>query len=187
MKSIIAAVAKALATMAAVITIPVIEAGKLVWKTVRAALVPEQPVADAEADLQAALAEPVADVQLPTPAEEWGRAAGEFLIPTGVGNPEAVLDRAACAYLASLDVMERATILAHSPEHIGQHLLGERTLRGLPKVPTAAEFAGAEGQAMAAKAETVRAGMKAVDERVAWVQSILDELCEDEPARLKAA
>lgn len=187
MRNILQIFARALAAMAAVITVPVIEGGKLVWRTIRQALAPEQPIEDAEAELREALAEPVADVQLPTPAEEWGRAAGEYLVPTGVGNPEAVLDRAALAYLDALDVMERATLLAHQPVHIGEHLLGERALKALPRVLTPAEFAGAEGQTMAAKAEAVRKGLAVLDEKRAWVQAVLDELCEDEPARLRAA
>ena len=188
MKSVLAAFARALAAMAAAITVPVIEGGKLVWRTIRAALAPETPIEDAEADLQQALAEPVADVQLPTPAEEWGRAAGRYLVPTeGCADPTVVLDRAACAYLDSLDMIERAALLSYEPQHIGEHLLGERILKGLPKVLTPAQFAAGEGQAMAARAEETRAAMAIVDEKRAWVQAILDDLLVDEPARLKAA
>ncbi len=38
------------------------------------------------------------------------------------------------SYLDSLDLSERSALLAHDARHIGQHLMGERKLKGLPPV-----------------------------------------------------
>ncbi|ACS39110.1 hypothetical protein [Methylorubrum extorquens] len=142
---------------------------------------PPQEEAIAEQELMAELMRPrelpKADTGYEDPHEAWGRAAGDFLVPCGepLVRPEAVLDERARAYLDALNVMERAALLAYDARHIGQHLLGDRKLKGLPRVPTAAEFTDAEKQRLAALAVPVKAGLAEMQKKVDSVAALMRE------------
>lgn len=164
-------------------------APKLVWDGTKfvlraaAALIPTPPQEEAMAadELMAELNRPreiiKADVAEADPREDWGRAAGDYLMPCGAApvRPEAVLDARAIAYLDSLDVEERAALLAPEPRHIGQHLMGERRLQGLPQVPTAAEWTAAKQARLAALAEPGRESCDQVRAKVAEVAAVMRE------------
>ncbi|TGD95237.1 hypothetical protein [Methylobacterium nonmethylotrophicum] len=185
LKALLAAAKRMAALMAAVTLVPVIEAGRLVWRVARNVIAPEPPAAAAEAEVayQAEAMRAPEAPQVPTfeslsPAEQWGLAAAEHLHPTGSGEiPPATLDRAAIAYLDSLTPQESATLFLHDARHVGEHLLGERRLQHLPVPPTPAEFAEREAQAAAEAAEATRAEM----EKTSWIAEALDELIAYEP------
>ncbi len=60
-----------------------------------------------------------------------GMAAAEHLYPSVDSEiPPGILDRAAAAYLDGLSPKERASLIAHEPRYIGEHLLGERCPAG---------------------------------------------------------
>lgn len=187
MKGIFAAIARALAALGHVTWVATIESGKLVWRAVRSALAPHDPIAEAEAEFEAEAAEP-APAAPPTfdalpVSEQWGLAAAEHLYPRGASEvPPGTLDRAAIAYLDGLSPKDRATLMLHEPCYIGEHLLGERVLQGLPKPLSASEFAAIEGQRAAAAAEAARAEM----ERVSWIREVFDDLLDEGPPALPA-
>ncbi|MBK3397702.1 hypothetical protein [Methylobacterium ajmalii] len=155
-------------------------APRLVWDGTRfvlraaASLIPTPPQEEAvaEEELMAELNRPreilKADVVEPDVREEWGYAAGNHLVSCGEPT-KGVLDERAIAYLDALDIEERAALLAYEARHIGQHLMGERMLKGLPKVPTLAEWTAAEKARLAALAGPVR-------ERRALIQAKVDEV-----------
>lgn len=145
-------------------------APRLVWDGTKfvlraaTALIPTPPQEEALAE-EELLAElnrprvlPKADIVEPDVRETWGRAAGDHLFPCGEERAAGVLDERARAYLDSLDLEERAALLAHEAKHIGQHLMGERKLKGLPPVPTAAQWTDAEKARLAGLAGPVREG-----------------------------
>ncbi|MEH3144080.1 MAG: hypothetical protein PGN34_01705 [Methylobacterium frigidaeris] len=153
-------------------------APRLVWDGTRfvlrasAAVLPTPPQEEAlaEEELLAELNRPreilKADIAEPDVREEWGHAAGSHLFPCGEERAAGVLDERAVAYLNSLDVEERAALLAYEARHIGQHLMGERVLKGLPKVPTLAEWTAEEKARLAALAGPVREGNAAIRAKV---------------------
>lgn len=120
---------------------------------------------------------PKADTGYEQPDEAWGRAAGDFLVPCGesLHRPEAILDERAMDYLDSLNVMERAALLSHDARHIGQHLLGERKLQGLPPVPTAAQWNDGERARIAALAGPIRQGLAEMQAKVDNVAALMCE------------
>lgn len=118
---------------------------------------------------------PKADVVEPDAREEWGRAAGDHLFPCGEERAAGVLDERARAYLDSLDVEERAALLAYEAKHIGQFLLGERALKGLPPVPTAAQWTDAEKARLAALAGPVREGRAVIQAKIDEVAATMRE------------
>lgn len=187
MKGILAAIARAFAALGRVTLVPVIEGGRLVWRAVRTALAPHDPIAEAEAAVEAQAAEP-AQAPAPTfatlePAKQWGLAAAEHLYPSVDSEvPPGVLDRAAVSYLDGLSPKERASLMAHEPRYIGEHLLGERVLQGLPKPLSASEFAAIEGQRAAAAAEAARASM----EKNRWIREVFDDLLDEGPPAFPA-
>lgn len=155
------------------------EGGKWVAKTVFPGQPQQEAIAEQELmeEIMRPRPLPKADVGCENPHEAWGRAAADHMMPCGepLVRPEAVLDERARAYLDSLDVMERAALLAYEPRHIGQHLLGERVLKGLPKVPTAAEFTDAEKARLAALAGPAKAGLAEIQARVNEVAAVIKE------------
>jgi hypothetical protein len=180
----------ALAALVAVVVILVVEGGKLVLRTVRAIVAPVPETPRAEAELAAAIAEPVpATGPRPhTPAEEWGQAALCHLAPMGPEDAHraACLDDAAVAYLDALDLDERQRLARNSISDIGAHLLGDRALPGLPRVPSPAEYRDAEvTRTAAALAEARREN--AVREQHQHVLAILDDLIADEDPPLRRA
>lgn len=187
MKGFLAAVARMLAAMGRITLVPVIEGGRLVWRAVRSALAPHDPIAEAEAEFEAEAAEP-APAAAPTfdalpVSEQWGLAAAEHLYPSVDSDvPPGVLDRAAAAYLDGLSPKERASLMAHEPRYIGEHLLGERVLQGLPKPLSASEYAAIEGQRAAAAAQAARAEM----EKNGLIRAIFDDLLDEGPPAFPA-
>lgn len=168
-----------LALAAALANMPrlVWEGGKWVAKT----FFPGQPQQEAMAE-QELIEEILRPRELPAvetgyedPREAWGRAAADRMMPCGepLVHPEAVLDERAQCYLDSLNVMERAALLAYEPKHIGLFLLGERKLKGLPPVPTAAEFTAAEKARLAALAGPVREGLAEMQKRIDAVVEVM--------------
>lgn len=187
MKGFLAALGRMLAAMGRITLVPVIEGGRLVWRTVRAVLTPHDPIAEAEAAFEAEAAEP-APAAPPTfdalpVSEQWGLAAAEHLYPSVDSEiPPGTLDRAAAAYLDGLSPKERASLIAHEPRHIGEHLLGERVLQGLPKPLSPSEFAAVEGQKAAAAAEAARASL----EKIALIRAIFDDILDEGPPAFPA-
>ncbi|BCM83606.1 hypothetical protein [Methylobacterium indicum] len=161
-------------------------APRLVWDGTRfvlraaAALVPTPPQEEAlaEEELMAELNRPrqlvKADVAEVDPREEWGYAAGNHLVSCGEPT-KGVLDERAMAYLDSLDIEERAALLAYEARHIGAFLLGERKLKGLPPVPTAAQWTDAEKARLAALAGPVREGRALIQAKVDEVAAVMRE------------
>lgn len=180
--SFLARVMRAVAVAMATAPRLVLEGGKWVLRAA-AALIPTPPQEEAmaEHELMAELMRPreipKADIGYEDPNEAWGRAAGEHLVPCGepLVRPEAVLDERAMAYLDSLDVMQRAALLAYEPRHVGQFLLGERVLKGLPPVPTATQFNDAEKARLAALAAPVRKSLAELQAKVDNVAGIMRE------------
>ncbi|SEO94653.1 hypothetical protein SAMN04487843_105138 [Methylobacterium sp. ap11] len=162
-------------------------APRLVWDGTKfvlraaAALVPTPPQEEAlaEEELVRELSRPrelvKADVVEADPREEWGRAAGDHLFPCGEERAAGILDERARSYLDSLDVEERAALLAYEARHIGQHLLGERKLKNLPPVPTAAQWTDAEKARLAALAGPVREGRALLQAKVDEVAATMRE------------
>ena len=187
MKGFLAALGRMLAAMGRITLVPVIEGGRLVWRTVRAVLAPHDPIAEAEAAFEAEAAEP-APAPAPTfatltPAEQWGLAAAEHMYPSEQTEiPPGILDRAAIAYLDGLSPQDRNKLLMNGPRYIGEHLLGERVLQGLPKPLSPSEFAAMEGQKAAAAAEAARAEM----EKNGWIRAIFDDVLDEGPPAFPA-
>ncbi|WP_438345788.1 hypothetical protein [Methylorubrum populi] len=162
-------------------------APKLVWDGTRfvlraaAAILPTPPQEEAlaEEELLAELNRPreilKADIVEADPREEWGYAAGNYLASCGEEPAAGVLDERAIAHLDSLDVAERAALLAYEPRHIGQHLMGERKLKNLPPVPTAAQWTDAEKARLAALAGPVREGNAVIRAKMAEVAVAMRE------------
>jgi hypothetical protein len=180
------ALVRALAAAGRFTWVSVWEGGRLVSRLVRTALTPPDPVGEAEAAFEAE-AQRAPEAPAPVtfdmlePAEQWGLAAAEHLQPSGDSEiPPGTLDRAALAYLDGLTPQERATLLTYEPRYVGEHLLGERALKGLPKPPTPAELAAIEGQAAAASAAATRAEMEVDEARIALVNAVFDDIL-DEP------
>ncbi|MBY0254561.1 MAG: hypothetical protein K2X54_24805 [Methylobacterium organophilum] len=187
LKSLMASVARMLAALGRVTLVPVIEGGRLVWRAVRSAFVQPDPIAEAEAAFEAEAAAP-APAAPPTfdalpVSEQWGLAAAEHLYPSVDSEiPPGILDRAAAAYLDGLSPKERASLIAHEPRYIGEHLLGERVLQGLPKPMSPSEFAAVEGQRAAAAAQAARAEM----EKSALIRAIFDDILDEGPPAFPA-
>lgn len=187
MKGFLAAVGRMLAALGRVTLVPVIEGGRLVWRAVRTALAPHDPIAEAEAAVEAQAAEPAPE-PAPTfdtlsPAEQWGLAAAEHLYPSEQAEiPPGVLDRAAIAYLDGLSPQDRNKLMMHGHRYIGEHLLGERVLQGVPKPMSPSEFAALEGQRAAAAAEATRAEM----EKNGWVRAIFNDILDEGPPAFPA-
>lgn len=177
MRRFLAAFARSLAAALAAMPRLVWESGKWVAKTFFPGAPQEQSAAEEELmeELLRPREIPAAVTGYENPDEAWGRAAGDFLIPCGesLHRPEAILDERARAYLDSLNVMERAALLAHDARHIGQHLLGERKLKGLPPVPTGAQWNDAEKARLAALAVPVRQGLAEIQAKVDNVAAIM--------------
>jgi hypothetical protein len=175
----VVAFARSLAAALAAMPRLVWEGGKLVAKTFFPGQPQEQAIAEEELmeEIMRSRPLPKADVGYDRPDEAWGRAAGDHLIPCGepMVSPAAILDERAMAYLDSLDVMERAALLAYEPRHIGQHLMGERALKGLPKVPTGADWNEAEKARLAALAGPAKAGLAEIQARVDAVAAVIYE------------
>ncbi len=162
-------------------------APKLVWDGTRfvlraaAAILPTPPQEEAiaEEELMAELNRPrelvKADIVEPDVREEWGYAAGNHLVSCGEEPAAGVLDERAIAYLDSLDIEERAALLAYEAKYIGAFLLGERVLKGLPKVPTAAQWTDAEKARLAALAGPVREGRALIQAKVDEVAAVMRE------------
>lgn len=162
-------------------------APRLVWDGTKfvlraaAALVPTPPQEEALAE-EELLAElnrprvlPKPDVIEADPREEWGYAAGNYLVSCGEEPASGILDERAIAYLDSLDIEERAALLAYEARHIGRHLLGELALKGLPPVPTAAQWTDAEKARLAALAGPVREGRALIQAKVDEVAAVMRE------------
>lgn len=161
-------------------------APRLVWDGTRYVLraaasilpTPPQEEALAEEELLRELTRPreilKADVVETDPREEWGYAAGNYLVSCGEPT-KGVLDERAIAYLDSLDIEERAALLAYEAKHIGMHLLGERALKGLPPVPTAAQWTDAEKARLAAMAGPVREGNAIIRAKIDEVAATMRE------------
>ncbi|MBE7196327.1 MAG: hypothetical protein INR70_00790 [Parafilimonas terrae] len=179
MRRFLASVMRAVAAALALAPRLVWEGGKWVAKTFFPG--PPQQEAIAENELMAELMRPreipSVDTGYDSPDEAWGRAAADRLVPCGesLHRPEAILDERALAYLDSLDIMQRAAILAYEPRHIGQFLLGERVLKNLPPVPTAAQFTEGEKQRLAALAVPVRNGLAEMQAKVDGVAALMRE------------
>lgn len=174
LKALAAAARHIAAIMAAVTLVPVVEAGRVVWRLVRNTLAPEPPVAAAEAELAHELAQPVE--QEPTPAEAWGRAAMRHMAGDEAG---ATLDDAAKAYLDGLSVDQQVALSRFDATVIGQHLLGERHLVTMPRPMTPAEHRAIEAARAAA-----RYAIQGGDEMRAFVLSVLDDLIAEPPRAL---
>ena len=187
MKGFLAALGRMLAAMGRITLVPVIEGGRLVWRTVRAVLAPHDPIAEAEAAFEAEAAEPTPAAP-PTfdalsVSEQWGLAAAEHLYPSIDSEiPPGILDRAAAAYLDGLSPQDRNKLLMNGPRYIGEHLLGERVLQGLPKPLSPSEFAALEGQRAAAAAQAARAEM----EKGALIRAIFDDILDEGPPAFPA-
>ncbi|GAB6843004.1 hypothetical protein HNR00_003076 [Methylorubrum rhodinum] len=177
MRRFLAAFARSLAAALAAMPRMVFEGGKWVARTFFPGRPQEEAMAEQELveELMRPRELPKADTGYDSPDEAWGRAAGDFLIPCGesLHRPEAILDERAMAYLDSLNVMERAAILAYDAKFIGQHLMGERKLKGLPPVPTAAQWTDAEKARLAALAAPVRQGLAEMQTKIDNVAAIM--------------
>ncbi|KMO22320.1 hypothetical protein [Methylobacterium platani] len=179
LKALAAIVARALAAAGRVTLVPVIEAGRLVWRTVRSALTPADPIGEAEAAFEAEAAEP-APAPAPLSAEEaWGRAALAHLMGE---EYEAVLDEAATAYLDGLSVDQQVALSRHDNAAVGRHLLGERLLPSLPRPPTPAEFRAIEAARTAAAAAEAQEALRGDDAMHKYIMAVLDDLIA-EPSR----
>ncbi|GEL42924.1 MULTISPECIES: hypothetical protein [Methylobacteriaceae] len=191
MRQVLAALRAFLAAMAAFVIIAVIESGRIVWKTVRAIVAPQPETPAAEAELEAALAEPVAPAapRPLLPAEEWGLGALAYLAPLNDGDEAkaACLDEAALAYLDSLNIVQRRELGRQDLSRIGRHLLGELVIPGLPRAPSLMEHQAAEAARTAA---ILAEGVRAHDARAAQTEvigEIFDDLLADDPLYRKAA
>ena len=180
----------ALAGLVAFTVALVLEGSRFVWRTVRAIVAPVPETPRVEAELAAAIAEPVpATGPRPhTPAEEWGQAALAHLAPLGPEDAHlaACLDDAAIAYLDALDLNQRKELARHDIGSIGAHLLGDRALPGLPRVPSPAEHRDAE---IARTAAAIASAKKehALSEQHQHVLAILDDLLVEEDRPLRRA
>ncbi|WP_449409692.1 hypothetical protein [Methylobacterium komagatae] len=178
LKAIIAAARHIAAVMAAVTLVPVVEAGRVVWRLVRNVFAPEPPVAAAEAELAHELAQPVE--QEPSPAEAWGRAA--MLYMAGDAHEAAgTIDDAARAYLDGLSVDQQVALSKHDASVIGAHLLGERHLETLPRPMTPAEFRAIETARAAAAAAEAHQRLVGDDEKRRHFIAVLDDLLAEPP------
>lgn len=177
MKRLFAAIARALAAMKRAVLVPVIEAGKLVWRAV-ASLAPHDPIAEAEAAVEAQAAEPAPAPVALSPAEQWGRAAVAFL--TGEEPEAAALDDAARFYLDALSLDQQVALSQNEPAVIGRHLLGERLLPTLPRPMTPAEYRGMEAARAAAAAAEAHRRLTGDEAKRLHFAEVLDGLI-DEP------
>lgn len=178
LKAIVAAMARALAAMKRITLVPVIEAGKLVWRAVQA-LAPHDPVAEAEAAVEAQAAEPAPAPVALSPAEQWGRAAVAFL--TGEEPEAATLDDAARFYLDALSLDQQVALSQNEPAVIGRHLLGERLLPTLPRPMTPAEYRGMEVARAAAAAAEAHRRLTGDENKRTHFAAVLDELVAEPP------
>lgn len=175
----------ALALIAAFVLVPVIEAGKVVWKLTRAAL-GASPTADALAEQDAVLAQdaPAASAE-PISPDAYGRAALAFLA-TGDAPDSSCLDDDTRDYLLALTDAEVDELGLHTAFGIGRHLLGHQPITALPKPQTPLERLNANSARLAATAElqaTVAASQRQ-REQDAVTQAILDYACDDTPSWL---
>ncbi|BAQ47659.1 hypothetical protein Maq22A_c23550 [Methylobacterium aquaticum] len=181
LKAILAAAGRAMALMAAVTLIPIIEGGKLVWRAARAVLAPQPPSAAAEAEeaFEAEAAKPAPAPAPLSPAEAWGRAALHHM----QGSPpeaSAALDDAARGYLDGLSVEQQIALSRHDTVVIGRHLLRERPLPGLPRPMTPTEHRGIEATRAGAAATVASQSLSREAEMRDFVLAVLQELI-DEP------
>lgn len=185
------ALARAMLAAMAFTLVAMWEGGRIVWKTVRAIMAPQPETPAAEAELEAALAEPVAPAapRPHSPAEEWGLGALAYLAPLNPGDEAkaACLDEAALAYLDSLNIVQRRELGRQDLGLIGQHLLCERVIPGLPRVLSLAEH---RASVAARTAATLAEGVRAHDDRASQLQvieEIFDDLLANDPLYRKAA
>ncbi|WP_375463003.1 hypothetical protein [uncultured Methylobacterium sp.] len=166
--------ARVLAAMAAVVIVAVLESGRWIFRAVRAVMAPVPPIPAAIAEQEAEFAQPVpAAPAPPSTAEAWGRGALHFLL--GDDTPEArCLDSAARAYLDALTADQGVALSRHGNTAIGQHLLGEDHLPGLPRAMTPAEFVAIEARRLHAAS----AAASNANEQRAYIQDVLDDLVE---------
>ena len=179
MRRFLASVMRAVAAALALAPRLVWEGGKWVARTFFPGAPQEQTVAEQEMmeELLRPREIPAAVTGYENPDEAWGRAASDHLIPLGtpLHRPEEILDERAMSYLDSLDLSERSALLAHDARHIGQHLMGERKLKGLPPVPTAQQFNDAEGARLRSLAGPVAEELRRVQKKVDGVAALMRE------------
>nr|WP_137830200.1 hypothetical protein [Methylobacterium sp. L1A1] len=178
LKAIVAAMARALAAMKRIALVPVIEGGRLVWRAVQA-LAPNNPVAEAEAMVEAQAAEPAPAPVALSPAEQWGRAAVAFLM--GEEREAAALDDAARFYLDALSLDQQVALSRHDNATVGRHLLGERLLPTLPRPMTPAEYRGMEVARAAAAAAEAHHRLTGDENKRRHFVEVLDELIAEPP------
>lgn len=179
MKGLFAAIARALAAMGRVTWVATMESGKLVWRAVRSVLAPHDPIAEAEAMVEAEAAEPAPTPVAPSPAEQWGRAALAHLM--GDEPEAAAIDDAARAYLDGLTFPQQVALSKHDNVVIGRHLLGERHLESLPRPMTPAEYRSMEAARAAAAAAEAHRRLTGDENKRSHFVAVLDELIAEPP------
>jgi hypothetical protein len=175
----ILALARAMLAALTFVLVLVLEGGRIVWRLVRSIVAQPSETPAAEADLEAALAEPVAPAapRPLSPAEEWGLGALAYLAPLNPGDEAkaSCLDEAAIAYLDGLNLGQRRELGRQDLSLIGQHLLGECVIPGLPRAPSLAEYQATEA---ARNAATLAEGVRVHDARTSQAQ-VIEELFDD--------
>ncbi|WP_342152015.1 hypothetical protein [Methylorubrum sp. SB2] len=179
MKALFAAIARALAAMGRVTWVATMESGKLVWRAVRSALAPHDPIAEAEAMVEAEAAEPAPTPVAPSPAEQWGQAAVAYL--TGEEPEAAALDDAARFYLDAISLDQQVALSQNEAAVIGRHLLGERLLPSLPRPMTPAEYRSMEAARAAAAAAEAHRRLTGDENKRSHFVAVLDELIAEPP------
>ncbi|MEE7456784.1 hypothetical protein MPAR168_00750 [Methylorubrum populi] len=178
LKLIGAAIARALAAMKRIALVPVIEGGRLVWRAVQS-LAPHDPIAEAEAAVEAQAAEPAPAPVALSPAEQWGRGAVAYLM--GEEREAAALDDAARFYLDALSLDQQIALSQNDAVVIGRHLLGERLLPSLPRPMTPAEYRGMETARAAAAAAEAHHRLTGDENKRRHFVEVLDELIAEPP------
>ncbi|KQT49063.1 hypothetical protein ASG52_08780 [Methylobacterium sp. Leaf456] len=178
LKLIGAAIARALAAMKRIALVPVIEGGRLVWRAVQA-LAPHDPIAEAEAAIEAQAAEPAPAPVALSPAEQWGRASVAYLM--GEEREAADLDDAARFYLDHLSLDQQVALSQNDAIVIGRHLLGERLLPSLPRPMTPAEYRSMEAARAAAAAAAAHHRLTGDENKRRHFVAVLDELIAEPP------
>lgn len=173
MRRFLVALFAALALAPRLVYETVVEAGRLVWRAVRTVYPPTPALIEEAAEQE--LAQERREDAVPTvqgldgvpPELAWGRAAMALLcdeIPPG-----GILDDAAEAYVERLDPVARGLLAAYPEADIGAHLLGQRPLPGLPRVPTLAEHHRSVNEAYV----LLSRARSAAEAEQAWVSDVL--------------